>query len=323
MSSGMSSRAGTDSGVQPTPPTQHDTQAETVQPPPAPISVAGAPEANVILIAHPAHRMLGARYRLRLGTSLEIGRSATAGISLQDVLSVSRNHASLQYTAQGVLLADLGSTNGTLIRDVPISGPTALKNGDRFQVGAVHFKFLHHEDVEQAYHSAVYELMTHDGLTGALNKARFDEEASAECARARRYRRPLALILFDIDEFKAINDHEGHLFGDRVLARIAALVRGALRSEQAFGRVGGEEFAILCPEASADRAALLAERLRELIAATAHAQGTRSLQVTCSFGVADLGKSGYGELFTAADAALYSSKHAGRNRVSLATGPPA
>jgi two-component system cell cycle response regulator len=202
---------------------------------------------------------------LRPGAVLEIGRASSAGISLPYVLSVSWSHARLRYGAQGVFIEDLGSTSGTLVGDVPVREPRSLSSGERFQVRALHFKFLNEQDVEQAYHSAVYELMIRDGLTGALNKTRFEEHAASECARAKRYSRPLSLVLFDIDEFKAVNDREGHLLGDQVLSRVAARVGAALRSEQAFGRVGGEEFEILCPETTEPQAAIVAERLRLLV----------------------------------------------------------
>jgi diguanylate cyclase (GGDEF)-like protein len=277
-------------------------------------------EASLILIAHPEQRHLGSRYRLTRGGSIEIGRAPTAEVSLPEVLSVSRNHARLHWTDDDVQIEDLGSTNGVCLNNRRIEGLTALQNGDRIQTGAVHFKFLLEEDLEHAYHLAVYELMMRDGLTELYNRRKFEEESQREFARGERYGRPLSLILFDIDLFKEVNDTHGHLAGDAVLKRMAALLSGHVRAEQVIARVGGEEFALLCPEVDAEGARALAERLREAIAQQAHGEEGGSFLITCSFGVAALGPGMASplDLFAASDEALFRSKQSGRNRVSLA-----
>jgi diguanylate cyclase (GGDEF)-like protein len=276
-------------------------------------------EANVILIAHPEGRRLGSRFRLAGGRSLEIGRDPELGISIPDVLSISRRHAVLRYTGRAVTLEDLGSTNGTYVNDQLIRGRTVLKSGDRFQVAAVHFKFLHEQDVEHAYYEAISDLVTRDGLTEVYNKRKFEEEAEREWARAVRYRRPLALIAFDLDDFKTINDSYGHLCGDFVLKQVTNLVREALRPEQMLARVGGDEFAVLCPETDAEGARSLAERLRETVAGLDYRYCDFRISVTCSFGVAQRHRSmaRHPDLYHAADRALYECKRAGRNRTSV------
>jgi two-component system cell cycle response regulator len=279
-------------------------------------------EANIIIIAHPRNKLLGTRYRLVKGTTLEIGRSPTAEVSLPEVLSISRNHARIQYLEGLVVIEDLGSTNGTYVNDRRIGGPTVLRSGDRFQVGAVHFKFLHEKDVEHAYHEAIFDLVTRDGLTGIANKRKFDEEIEREFARAKRYKRPLSVIFFDVDHFKSVNDTHGHLAGDFVLKQLAARVAGLVRPEQVFARVGGEEFAILCPETDGTSAALLSERLREAIRAEEFSQGDIAVKATCSFGVGEMsaGLASPQDLCEAADRALYLSKNAGRNKVTIGGG---
>jgi two-component system cell cycle response regulator len=275
--------------------------------------------ADLIVIAHPSDKLLGARFRLAPGRPLVIGRSADAEVSLFDVSSVSRHHARLHYAEGAVILEDLGSTNGTFVDDRAIRGQYTLKSGDRFQVGSVHFKLLHELDVEAAYHRAVYDLMTRDGLTEAWNKRTFEAEVARECLRARRYDRPLSLILFDLDHFKEINDARGHLCGDMVLKKIAALAKSILRAEQILARVGGEEFAVLCPETPLAGATILAERLREATEQYDHTYANETLHVTSSFGVAQIpAEGGWTEFFAAADAALYASKREGRNRVTVA-----
>jgi diguanylate cyclase (GGDEF)-like protein len=280
---------------------------------------AGEIEANVILIAHPENRTLGTRFRLRPGSVIEIGRSPTAEISFPEVLSISRTHARLEHQGSNVVIEDLGSTNGTYVNDRVIQKSQQLRSGDRFQVGAVHFKFLHERDVENAYHLAIYDLVMRDGLTEIFNKRKFEEEVEREVARASRYSRPLALILFDIDHFKAVNDTYGHLCGDYVLKQVAERVRTGLRAEQVFARVGGEEFVVLCPETNGDHARRLAEKLRDRLAAEPVEYAGFQVPVTCSFGVAELQpdmRDGTA-LYEASDRALYDSKQGGRNMVCI------
>ena len=96
------------------------------------------------------------------------------------MLSISRKHAAPPLSAAtGCRIDDLGSTNGTYVNGQPIDGPTILRSGDRFQIAAVHFKFLHEQDVESAYHLAIYDLVTRDGLTEIFNKRKYDEEVEA------------------------------------------------------------------------------------------------------------------------------------------------
>ena len=279
----------------------------------------GETEANVILIAHPENRMLGTRFRLRPGSVIEIGRSPSSEISLPEVLSISRAHARLEHQGSHVVLEDLGSTNGTYVNDRLIQKTQQLRSGDRFQVGAVHFKFLHEADVENAYHLAIYDLVARDGLTEIFNKRKYEEEVEREVARAARYARPLTLVLFDIDHFKAVNDTYGHLCGDYVLKQLADRVRASLRQEQVFARVGGEEFVILCPETNAENGYRLAEKLRDVIAAEPVEYAGFQVPVTCSFGAAELtpDMSNARALYAAADRALYGAKQAGRNAVRL------
>ena len=276
-------------------------------------------EAHLILFAHPEDRMLGTRFRLPPHSQLEIGRSSTADISMPGVRSLSRHHARLEHHGPVVRISDVGSTNGTWVNDKRISGAQRMRSGDRFQVGALHFKFLHEKDPENAYHEAIYHLVTCDGLTGVFNKRHFDEELRREIGRAQRHDRPLTLIYFDIDHFKIVNDSHGHLCGDYVLQQIVRLVRPFLRPEQVFARVGGEEFAILSPEMPVAGAANLAEKLRAHFEQERFEYADVELDISCSFGVAAL-ESGMDQakLYDAADQAMYLSKRGGRNRVTVA-----
>jgi len=276
-------------------------------------------EADIILIAHPDSQRLGTRYRLSPGTTLEVGRSSSVRISLPEVMSLSRKHARIRYTGSTVTVEDLGSTNGTYVNGQPIHGRSVLRSGDRFQTAAVHFKFLHEQDVENAYHLAIYELVTKDGLTETYNKRKYEEEALREFSRAMRHRRPLSLIIFDLDEFKQINDTYGHLCGDFVLKQVASMARELVRPEQVLARVGGDEFVILAPETEAEGAEILASKLRERIVGLDHRYGDVKITLTCSFGVAELadGMTSPQDLYQAADTALLQAKRSGRNRVAF------
>ena len=282
------------------------------------------PEANIIQIAHPKGLGLGTRYRFRPGSTVVLGRGRDADVSLPEVSAISRRHASLTYRLESVILEDLGSTNGTYVNDVRIEQPAVLKSGDRFSIGAVHFKFLQERDVENAYFQAIHEMMVRDGLTQISNKRKFEEEAVREVARARRYSRPLCLLLFDIDRFKAINDERGHLCGDFVLKEVVRLVSDFVRKEQIFARIGGDEFAVLTPEARLEGAGILGERLRGRVANHEFDYAGSCFRVTCSIGIAELSAEMKSpeELFEAADRALYSAKRGGRDRVETFARPP-
>ncbi|MBV9773804.1 MAG: sensor domain-containing diguanylate cyclase [Gemmatimonadetes bacterium] len=163
---------------------------------------------------------------------------------------------------------------------------------------------------------------TIDPLTGCHNRRGFDELITLEFARALRYGRPLALVLFDIDHFKRVNDDYGHEAGDQALQRIGRTIRHAFRATDTASRYGGEEFALIFPETPREESARLAERLRVLIESMLPTEEVpRGL--TASFGVAsypdDAGS--VAELIRAADRALYRAKTLGRNRVEIAQGP--
>ncbi len=162
-----------------------------------------------------------------------------------------------------------------------------------------------------------------DALTGLTNRRRFLELAQAELPRARRYDQPLALVLADLDLFKAINDAHGHLIGDQALVHAARLLRSGLREADVIARHGGEEFAILLPMTERDGAVEVADRCRRRLADTPLVvDGIGPIKVTASFGVTGCAGSRCGsldDLLREADAALYRAKAGGRDRVEIAT----
>lgn len=276
----------------------------------------------LILIAHPDNEGLGSRTRLEVDAPVTIGRDPTCEIAFPEVPSLSRFHARVTYSNDGVVVEDLRSTNGTFVNDRRVTEAVGLASGNRIQFGALHFKFYREKDVEAAYHEAIHQLVMQDGLTEIANRRKFSEELSREFARADRHERPLAIVVFDIDRFKTINDTFGHLCGDFVLKRLTMICRKRLRPEQVFARMGGDEFAILSPETSIEGVEILAERLRASISDYRFETDmvADSFQITCSFGCAEMTPAMKTEtdLYEAADKALYAAKDAGRNRVGLA-----
>lgn len=273
----------------------------------------------LILIAHPENEGLGSRTKLEVDTPVTIGRDPTCEIAFPEVPSLSRFHARVVLSNDGVVVEDLRSTNGTFVNDRRVAEAVDLASGNRIQFGALHFKFYREKDVEAAYHEAIHQLVMQDGLTEIANRRKFSEELSREFARADRHERPLAIVVFDIDRFKQINDTFGHLCGDFVLKRLTLICRKRLRPEQVFARMGGDEFAILSPETSIEGVEILAERLRASISDYRFETDmvADSFQITCSFGCAEMTSEMRTEtdLYEAADKALYAAKNAGRNRV--------
>jgi len=161
-------------------------------------------------------------------------------------------------------------------------------------------------------------LAQRDPLTQAYNRHHFWQLASAEMARVKRYRRPLAVAMLDADHFKAINDVHGHDVGDLVLRMIVDTCHDSLRKHDVLARYGGEEFVVMLPETPPEGALAVMERVRERIEATAlEPEPGKSVQITVSIGLASLADSDEGieVLLKRADAALYAAKRRGRNRV--------
>ena len=158
---------------------------------------------------------------------------------------------------------------------------------------------------------------THDDLTGLWNRAMVRDHLIVEIRRAKRARRPLAVVLADLDHFKKVNDTYGHPVGDAILREAAARLRLALRAYDSIGRYGGEEFLIVLPDCDIDAAVIAAERARTCVAAPVRV-GDMDLPLSVSLGVAST-RSASEEpdgLIQAADEALYRAKAGGRNRVS-------
>ena len=158
-----------------------------------------------------------------------------------------------------------------------------------------------------------------DALTGLHNRRYFHETLARECARAHRYERKLSLIVFDLDDFKEVNDRIGHLAGDTVLAEAGERVRDVVRTADIACRVGGDEFAVILPESSLNDADQLYRRIQNAISSRPLGQGGK---LFLSAGVAELrAEDDPVAFFQRADDALYRAKEAGKGRVVSANSP--
>ena len=165
------------------------------------------------------------------------------------------------------------------------------------------------------------EMATRDPLTGLFNRREMSRVLEEELDRARRYQRPMAVLWVDFDHFKDVNDTFGHAAGDSVLRSISRLLLGSVRSVDAIGRFGGEEFVIVLPEMDLEEARDTAERLRRKVAEKPQPLGNgQEVPLTISVGVAvypDHGQTA-STLCAAADKAMYLAKQRGRNCVAMA-----
>ncbi len=163
-------------------------------------------------------------------------------------------------------------------------------------------------------------MATTDGLTGLNNHRTFQDLLDGHLAAARRYGRQVSLIICDVDHFKSVNDTYGHPVGDKVLKGVSRILRAEARDTDVVARYGGEEFAVILPETDTEGAKVIANRIREKIAANTVQTELGPLNVTISLGVSTFPAHGdeKQDVIDRADQALYGAKHGGRNRVVCA-----
>ncbi|MBI5496017.1 MAG: GGDEF domain-containing protein [Deltaproteobacteria bacterium] len=252
-----------------------------------------------------------------LGDRLVVmGRDPEAAIPLT-AKGVSRQHAVIEpYPQGGYALRDLASANGTFLNKKRVE-TERLQDGDLVFMGAATIKVMAESNPEYGYWRYLHETSVRDPLTDAPNRRYFDDFLSREIERARRYGRPLCLLLVDVDLFKTVNDTHGHRAGDQVLRDLVKVVHGRLRRSEFMARYGGEEFAIIATETPITGAQRLAEGIRALVERHPFTFEERRIPVTVSIGVAEWTSAfrEAGELVGLADERLYRAKRDGRNRV--------
>jgi two-component system, cell cycle response regulator len=282
-------------------------------------ALAGSTERRPCLIVY-SGADAGLPFDLEPGT-FTIGRAPACELML-DSPGISRRHAELVVDEHSVTVRDLGSVNGTFVNETRIEAPVQLAGGDLLRFGVLVCRFYESQSLEAALHDRIYRMATIDAATEVFNRRYLFDALRREMRLARRRERPLALVCIDLDHFKQVNDRWGHPAGDGVLRDSAALMRSALQGAGTLGRLGGEEFAVLLPNADAPQARIVADRIREAVAAhpfviagvathTIHRQ-------TLSAGISTLtpAMEEPTSLLSAADRELYAAKEGGRNRIS-------
>jgi diguanylate cyclase (GGDEF)-like protein len=249
-----------------------------------------------------------------------IGRGPRCDVSLQG-RGLSRVHARIVFTADsGVLLEDTGSTNGIYVNGKRMKSRT-LRDRDVVHLGPetiLRFAYLPSSELEVLVRQ--YEHSIVDELTGVHNRRYLMQLLEHEMAFAIRHELPLCLMLLDIDCFKQINDDLGHAAGDAVIKGLAGRVTDALRSEDVFARVGGEEFAILTRGAGLGKARIGAERVRRLVQDRPFSWEDVIISCTISVGGSMLEPHtppNASDFLRRADENLYRAKRDGRNRVVI------
>lgn len=169
----------------------------------------------------------------------------------------------------------------------------------------------------QRLQEEINEQARRDILTGAFNRRAFEEFTAREWAQAVRHGLPLSILMVDIDHFKKINDQYGHPVGDETLAQMSRTAQLALRANDIWCRIGGEEFVALLPNTAIDQALIVAERIRSVVEETTISTASGQLNVSVSIGAAERlpTQSHWSEFLATSDDALYKAKAAGRNRV--------
>jgi len=278
--------------------------------------VSSAPRAACLIHIYPSGPNMGRRYPLAQ-SPLVVGRGEDCDLCIADN-SISRKHVRFESTLDGFRLTDLGSKNGTFVNDRQLDAPRNLQDGDNIRIGNLLFRFLTGGNIEADYHEEIFRLTLHDGLTQVHNRRALTEFLDRELARSQRHNRPLSVLMFDIDRFKAINDTRGHLCGDTVLRELAQKVAGTVRKEDLFARYGGEEFCMVLVETSLEEATDAGERLRAAIESLGVSFEGQAVPITVSVGVASAtAATGFDSatLLRRADENLYRAKQTGRNRV--------
>jgi diguanylate cyclase (GGDEF)-like protein len=230
---------------------------------------------------------------------------------------VSREHAQLEQRSGEWWVTDMGSTIGSYVNDVQITGDCRLRNGCRLKIGPTILKSVGGEFAETLYHEEIYRMTIIDGLTQVHVKRYFLESLEKEIRRARRHARELCVLRANIDHLGRLNDVHGRMAGDHVLKEVARIIGMHLRRDQLLSRYGGDEFTVLLPDTTLDNAVALGEVLRAAVETSRPIFQGETVSVTISVGVASIADSvETGRDLTArAGVLLNEAKIMGHNRI--------
>ena len=245
-----------------------------------------------------------------------------ADIVVRDV-EVEPRHAEVYREPGGYVVRGVGASkdialNGEIM-DEP-GGGYLLSDGDRIHMGDSVLEFSHQDEIKASFYEQLHHLVNRDHLTGLFSKDRFDREFEHRLETMADERRPLSVLMADIDSLKEVNDAHGHLLGEFVVGEIGRII-GALheREGRSATRFGGDEYQTILPNLSREEAVGVAGEIRRRVESHAFEREGTTAWTTISIGVACYPEDGSTrqELTHAADAALYRSKRAGGNVVSV------
>lgn len=221
-----------------------------------------------------------------------------------------------QFKTRAIICVPLISRNKTI---GVLEALNKLEGKDFDQEDERLFMAFSHQVSVAIENARLYNMAFYDALTKVFMRRYFEAWLDQEFARVKRYRTDLAIIMFDIDHFKKINDTYGHQAGDYVLQQIAQVVKENVRAADVLARYGGEEFVICLPETKIDKAFNSAERIREQVEKKEFTYDGKKIPVTISLGVASFRETpedSVAQFIKDVDSALYQSKEGGRNRVT-------
>jgi len=254
--------------------------------------------------------------RIVVDRSLLIGRAPEAELTLSDQM-ISWHHARIEDRGDGFALFDLASTNGTTVNG-EAKAEFLLKPGDRIVFGATAVSFEKEDALKVDFNETVERLLNVDDLSGLFVRRKFDSEFATLLDGARAAKRPLALLVMDMDGIKKINDTHGHLFGAHVIGQAGHIIGSILRDRGIGCRFGGDEYLAALPDLDCEAANEIAEQILRAINTVPFVKDGITLKPGISIGVAAFpaDASDTETLFQRADEALYRAKQGGRNRIS-------
>lgn len=250
-----------------------------------------------------------------------IGSSVDSDMHIVDN-GVSRTHSCIKHANKKYFIEDLNSKNGTYLNGDKIDKALELHNCDQISVGSSTVLQFNLSNLLGAnYITNMRKNLVRDNLTNIFNKRAFVTCLQQEFELARHFEKSLSLLMLDIDHFKRINDHYGHLAGDKILKQLGAFLLDNFRSTDYVCRFGGEEFSAVCPDTNGPNGIKLAENIRASVENHGfEVNNTEQLRITVSVGVATCFGDKYSNIqdfINSADKALYRAKKRGRNCMSV------
>ncbi len=251
-----------------------------------------------------------------LDRQVTLGRDPVVELPLADD-GISRRHCAVIPNADHYVVEDLKSTNGTLLNGQKLDGRKRLEPGDRIYLGGCVVKFTHSDELEVGYHVQMDTLVGTDDLTGLIAKRRFDALYLRALESARHARKPLTVMMLDMDGLKTINDTHGHPVGAHAIAEVGKIIGVVIAEHGAACRFGGDEFAAFLPGIDKSTGLGIGEEIRSNVAQHDFQKDGVVINPTISIGIAAFPEDGRTAdlLLRRADEALYRAKKTGRDRV--------